>query len=166
MPMPRPTHSARASSWACRSEAVAGGAAHPEQMLHASCVTLNGRAALIRGASGQGKSGLALQLIALGATLVTDDRARVWRENGHLMVDAPDPIRGRIEARGLGILHLPSFGPAQITCIVDLDRATSERLPIRDHATVMDLSLPVFAKSPHPHFPAALLLYLQYGALY
>jgi len=45
-----------------------------ENVLHASCVCLEGRAVLIRGASGSGKSGLALQLIALGAALVADDR--------------------------------------------------------------------------------------------
>ena len=53
---------------------------HGETIVHASCVARDGRAVLIRGASGSGKSGLALQLMALGAGLVADDRTRLWRE--------------------------------------------------------------------------------------
>src|SRR6056297_1499672 len=142
--MPRPTRWARALSWACRSETVTGDAASVEQVVHASCVALEGRAALIRGASGQGKSGLALQLIALGATLVADDRTRLWRDGARLMADAPDTIRGRIEARGLGILHLPQTGPTPLACVVDLDRHETDRLPPLCHETVMDLPLPSF----------------------
>ena len=37
---------------------------------------------MITGASGAGKSALALQLIALGAELVADDRTELWREGG------------------------------------------------------------------------------------
>ncbi|MEQ8918047.1 MAG: HPr kinase/phosphatase C-terminal domain-containing protein [Roseovarius sp.] len=136
-----------------------------EIVIHATCVALEGRAALIRGAAGQGKSGLALQLIALGATLVADDRTRLWRNDDRLIADAPDTIRGRIEARGLGILHLPQTGPAPVACVVDLDRSETDRLPSLCHETVMDLRLPSFGKSPHPHFPAVILLYLRYGTI-
>lgn len=161
--MPRPTRWARALSWACRSEAVTGDAASVEQVVHASCVALDGRAALIRGASGQGKSALALQLVALGAVLVADDRTRVWREGARLMADAPDTIRGRIEARGLGILHLPAAGPAPLACVIDMDREADTRLPPLARASVMGLPLPVFAKTTMAHFPAAILLYLRHG---
>src|SRR6056297_2399521 len=161
--MPRPTRWARALSWACRSETVTGDAASVEQVLHASCVALEGRAALIRGASGQGKSGLALQLIALGATLVADDRTRLWRDGARLMADAPDTIRGRIEARAMGILHLPAAGPTPLACVIDMDREADTRLPPLAQASVMGLSLPVFAKTTKAHFPAAILLYLRCG---
>jgi serine kinase of HPr protein (carbohydrate metabolism regulator) len=165
MPMPPPIRSARALSWACRSDPVITQAPAQETVVHATCVALEGRAALIRGAAGQGKSGLALQLIALGAGLVADDRTRLWREGDRLMADAPVTIRGRIEARGLGILHLPQTGPAPLACVVDLDRHETDRLPPLCHETVMDLPLPSFGKSPHPHFPAAILLYLRYGTI-
>ena len=43
------------------------------ETIHASCVAIDGRALLIEGASGDGKSDLALRLIDRGATLVSDD---------------------------------------------------------------------------------------------
>ena len=41
-------------------------------LLHASCVAVAGRAVLITGPSGSGKSSLALTLLAHGAALVAD----------------------------------------------------------------------------------------------
>lgn len=163
MPMPPPIRSARALSWACRSDPVTTHAPAHETVVHATCVALERRAALIRGAAGQGKSGLALQLIALGASLVADDRTQLWRDGDRLMADAPDTIRGRIEARGLGILHLPAAGPTPVACVIDMDRDEDARLPPLAQASMMGLSLPVFAKTTQAHFPAAILLYLKHG---
>ncbi len=47
--------------------------------LHASAVAVDGRGCLITGASASGKSTLALEMIALGAELVADDRVDVRR---------------------------------------------------------------------------------------
>ena len=69
--------------------------------LHATAVAVDGRAALILGASGAGKSSLALQLMALGAVLVADDRTVVQRDGSHIVADVPDTLRGLIEARCL-----------------------------------------------------------------
>ena len=120
---------------------------------------------MICGASGRGKSGLALQLIAMGATLVADDRTRLWRDGVRLMADAPDTILGRIEARGMGILHLPAAGPKPVACVIDMDREADTRLPPLVHTSVMGLALPVFAKTTQAYFPAAILLYLQHGTV-
>ncbi|MEF9600929.1 HPr kinase/phosphatase C-terminal domain-containing protein, partial [Paracoccus sp. PXZ] len=73
-------------------------------ILHASCIAHRGRGLLILGPSGAGKSTLALEMMAFGATLVADDRTILRREGGRIVADAPDSIRGRIEARGVGIL--------------------------------------------------------------
>ncbi|MFN3389305.1 MAG: HPr kinase/phosphorylase, partial [Allosphingosinicella sp.] len=43
------------------------------ETVHASCVAIGGRAVLIAGRSGSGKSDLALRLIDRGARLVSDD---------------------------------------------------------------------------------------------
>jgi len=146
-----------------------GGAAEdgkaPVQTVHASCVALEGRAALIRGAAGSGKSGLALRLIALGAGLVADDRTRLWRAGALVMADAPDTIRGRIEARGMGLLRLPATGPQPLALVIDLDRPGTERLPPLREAQLAGAALPRVHGSAHVHFPAAILLYLKYGIL-
>lgn len=131
-------------------------------MMHATCVAVGARAVLIRGASGSGKSGLALQLMAMGAVLVSDDRTRLWRAGAALMADAPDTIRGRIEARGVGILTVPASGPTPVALLVDMDRTATERLPPCTHETVMAISLPRLENAPHAHFPAAILLYLRH----
>jgi HPr kinase/phosphorylase len=97
--------------------------------LHASAVAVDGRGCLITGASGAGKSALAIEMIALGAELVADDRVDVRRAGGGLMISAPPAIAGLIEARGVGILRLDGRIAAPLALIVDLDRAETERLP-------------------------------------
>ena len=77
------------------------------ETLHASCVAIRGRAVMIEGRSGSGKSDLALRLIDRGAVLVADDQLLVQRHGATLLASAPDRIAGRMEARGLGIVELP-----------------------------------------------------------
>lgn len=142
------------------------GAREPtETVVHATCVACGDRAALIRGAAGRGKSALALDLLAMGAGLVSDDRTRLRRLGGQVMADAPETIRGLIEARGIGILRLPDLGPRPLALIVDMDRDVVERLPPRTHEDVMGILLPCLGRVPHRHFPAAILLYLRHGEL-
>ena len=74
------------------------------ETLHASCVAKDGRAILISGRSGSGKSDLALRLIDRGADLVSDDYTIVRRVGGKLVATAPENIRNKLEIRGLGIL--------------------------------------------------------------
>ena len=144
---------------------VGAGAAAPVETVHASCVALWGRAVLIRGASGAGKSALALALLALGAELVADDRTRIWRAGARVLADAPDTIRGRIEARGIGILELPATGPQPLALVVDLDRRAEARLPEPREAVLAGIPLPVIENAPGPYFPAAIVLYLRYGRI-
>jgi HPr kinase/phosphorylase len=141
--------------------------ADPALNLHANCVALNGAGLLILGASGRGKSSLALQLMALGAGLVADDRTDLWpvsTSNGPALVaDAPDVLRGRIEARGLGLLRATAIGPCIVTLVVDLDTAETERLPPYRKMDLLDVELPVLHMVDSPAFPAAILQYLRWG---
>ena len=98
--------------------------------LHASCVAIAGQAILITGASGAGKSDLALRLIDRGAILVADDCNLVHRDGGRLIARAPATIAGRIEVRGIGIVHLPHTDDVAVTLVVALGEAV-ERLPER-----------------------------------
>ena len=94
---------------------MTGPLAAPTDILHATCVAVDGRGLLILGPSGSGKSGLALRLIALGATLVSDDRTRITAHEGLLTATCPSPaILGLIEARGLGLLRAPVTESAKV----------------------------------------------------
>lgn len=133
--------------------------------LHASCVALNGRAVLILGASGSGKSGLALQLMALGATLVADDCTVLAPDpdSGGLIASAPAAIGGRIEARFVGILHAPRLPRAQVALAVDMDRAEDQRLPPARDTRFLDRGVPLLRRVDQPYFPAAILHHMIYG---
>jgi serine kinase of HPr protein (carbohydrate metabolism regulator) len=88
--------------------------------LHASCVALNGRAVLITGPSGSGKSDLALRLLDRGFTLVSDDRTILSKEGDLLVASAPDRIRGKLEIRGIGIVDLESKDDVPVALVVEL----------------------------------------------
>ncbi|HGG65172.1 MAG TPA: serine kinase, partial [Rhodobacteraceae bacterium] len=70
-------------------------------VVHASSVAVDGKAVLVVGPSGSGKSALCLQLMALGATLVADDRTELISSESGLIARAPETIDGMIEARGV-----------------------------------------------------------------
>ncbi|MEO0372988.1 MAG: HPr kinase/phosphatase C-terminal domain-containing protein [Pseudomonadota bacterium] len=131
------------------------------ETLHASCVALDGRAVLIRGASSSGKSGLALNLMAMGAELVADDRTQVWRDGNTLMADAPDRLRGLIEARDVGILRVPSAGPKPIAFVINMDEVETDRLPEHRQTQLLGHPITVLRKSTLPHFPATIIAYLR-----
>lgn len=75
--------------------------------IHASCIAIGRQGVLILGASGAGKSDLALRLIDEGARLVSDDRTELYVARGMLHARAPKSIAGLLEVRGLGIVALP-----------------------------------------------------------
>ncbi|EET46896.1 HPr kinase/phosphorylase [Thalassobium sp. R2A62] len=129
--------------------------------IHASCVALNGRAVLILGASGAGKSAMALRLMAYGAGLVADDRVHLSVADQVVWADAPDTIRGRIEARGIGILAAEPVGPAQVAVAVDLDQKTDQRLPQRQEYFVHDVPVPLLHNPESGHFVESVLQYLK-----
>ena len=134
-------------------------------IVHASAVAVDGRGLLITGASGSGKSSLASQLIALGASLVSDDRVvlQPGREGGVFMT-APDTTRGQIEARGIGVLNAPA-APSMLTAIVDLDQVETERLPQPHSHIIGSEAFPVIRRVENPAFASMLLVYLKGGRL-
>ena len=103
---------------------------------HASCVLVGRAAVLIRGASGSGKSRLALALIEAGANgtlpfarLVADDRVQLTVAHGRLLASAPEAIKGKIEVRGNGIREVAYEPVALVRLVVDLDASDSARMP-------------------------------------
>jgi serine kinase of HPr protein (carbohydrate metabolism regulator) len=76
---------------------------------------------LIAGASGAGKSDLAMRLIDRGAELVADDYVCLTVAGDRLIASAPERIAGKIELRDVGVLTLPSIESAPVALAVDLD---------------------------------------------
>lgn len=130
------------------------------QIVHATCVALAGQGVLITGPSGSGKSGLALQLIALGAMLVADDRTVLTVRAGRLIATAPPAIQGLIEARGVGILSVAFQSEVAVSLCVDMSRIETARLPLRKVVTLLDISVPSLHKIDAPYFPAAIHAYM------
>jgi HPr kinase/phosphorylase len=145
--------------------APSGEHAEKAQTLHASCVALGDRAVLILGPAGSGKSTLALMLMAHGAGLVADDRTELRSVSGRLRARAPDSIRGKIEARGMGILAAAPVPEAEVVLAVDLERRETERLPSPRRLTVLGQEIDLLHKVESPAFPAAVLQYLRCGRL-
>lgn len=98
------------------------------ETLHASTVALDGRAVLITGPSGSGKSDLALRLLDRGFVLVSDDQTIVKKAGARLLASAPPTIAGKLEIRGIGIVEMKQTDNLPVALIVEL---TSEiqRLP-------------------------------------
>lgn len=130
-------------------------------VIHASTVAFRGRGLLILGPSGAGKSALALQLMALGCDLVSDDQTLLEARSGQIWASAPATIRGRIEARGLGILPAATVAEAALVAAADLSQTESARLPAQRTILLADLPLRAFHKIAEPHYAAALLQYLK-----
>ncbi|SFR18699.1 HPr kinase/phosphorylase [Poseidonocella sedimentorum] len=133
------------------------------EIIHATAVEAGGRAALLIGPSGSGKSALALALIAHGARLVSDDRTRIERRESGLYACPPDWLAGVIEARGVGLLRAPVAPPSPTTVVVDMGQVETERLPPRRSVEIMDVSLALLHKVETQHFAAAVLAYLTHG---
>jgi serine kinase of HPr protein (carbohydrate metabolism regulator) len=112
--------------------------------VHASCVAIGGRGVLIAGASGRGKSDLALRLIDRGARLVSDDYTVVRKSGDRLVGTAPTAIAGRIEIRGVGLVEMESVAEVTIALHVDLD-AAPDRLPDPRSIAFAGLALPSIA---------------------
>jgi serine kinase of HPr protein (carbohydrate metabolism regulator) len=117
--------------------------------IHASCVAIGDRAVLISGASGSGKSDLALRLIDRGAMLVSDDYTALTLKNSQLTASAPASIKGKIEVRGIGVIDCAARDDVAVVMIIDLD-AVPQRMPAAGLTTmILGIALPCFALLGH-----------------
>jgi serine kinase of HPr protein (carbohydrate metabolism regulator) len=122
--------------------------------IHASAVLVGARAVLIQGASGSGKSRLALALLNAThqgllpfARLVADDRAHIEAAHGRLMVRPAPALAGLIEVRGLGLRRVPYEQLAMVGFVVELGSTDAERLPdpSQTQAVLQGIALPRLA---------------------
>ena len=113
------------------------------QTVHASTVVIDGRAVMISGPSGSGKSDLALRLIDRGFVLVSDDQTIVRRDGRRLLASAPATIAGKLEVRGIGIIEMDHVEDAEVALLVKLT-SEIERLPDEDREReILGIALPL-----------------------
>lgn len=132
---------------------------HPAAVLvHGSCVAVGEAAVLITGQSGSGKSGMALQMMALGAELVADDGVQLRRGGDAVLASAPTNLKGMIEARGIGILTCDPRQDVAVALVVDLDAGSGERMPQPATREMLGVALELIMGKNVPNLAAALML--------
>ncbi|HYC44793.1 MAG TPA: HPr(Ser) kinase/phosphatase [Burkholderiales bacterium] len=105
---------------------------------HGVFLDVLGVGVLITGASGVGKSELALELISRGSGLIADDVVELYRIGPETVEGrCPPLLRDFLEVRGLGVLNIRTiFGEAalrprkNLKLIVHLDRPSREAVPL------------------------------------
>lgn len=132
-------------------------------LLHGTTVEFNGHGLFITGASGAGKSDLAIRLIDRGAVLVSDDYTEVKSTRNTLTATVPKNIKGKIEAYGIGIIDAKNKDQTTINLVINLvDTDKLERMPKDDTVTIEGISLPqIYLCAKHASAVAKLCLYLK-----
>ncbi len=106
---------------------------------------MDGRAVLISGPSGSGKSDLTLRLLDRGFTLVSDDQTIVRREDDRLIASPPPNIAGKLEIRGIGIVDMEHVGDVPVALLVELT-SDIQRLPDDSRERpILGISLPLIS---------------------
>ena len=113
------------------------------EVIHATTVAINGRAVVISGASGSGKSDLGLRLLDRGFGLVSDDRTLVRREGDRLIASAPRNIAGKLEVRGIGIVEVDHLDDVPVALLVELT-SDIQRMPDDSRTrSILGLAVPL-----------------------
>ena len=119
--------------------------------IYATAICIEGKAILLIGESGSGKSDLALRLIMnKNAVLIADDRVDVNNMNGVLKASCPQNIQGLLEVRGVGICKMPFAAEADVKMAVRLVAAETEieRIPEKETIVICGIKVPVINVHP------------------
>lgn len=127
----------------------------------ATSVVIDGRALLIEGRPGAGKSSLALALIDRGAVLVGDDSLMIEAREGRLFAHPHPNTRGLLEVRNLGLLTLPVCEEAPVALAIRLADDAPRYVDAAESVDIAGISLPMlslWSGSPVLHLRAELAL--------
>ncbi|WP_420384123.1 HPr kinase/phosphorylase [Novosphingobium sp.] len=114
----------------------------------ATVIAIGGRAVMIEGAPGTGKSSLALALIDRGAVLVGDD-AVMLAADGDRMLASPHPrVSGLIEVRNLGLFGMPVADAVPVALVLMLDPAAPRHIEAADSVVRAGMVLPMVRLYP------------------
>ncbi len=117
--------------------------------VHGTSVAIGGAGLLLRGPPGSGKSDLALRLIEIGGSLVSDDQTVLRRAGSDVLMSAPSGLVGKLEVRSIGIVRMQDAGPTSLRMVVDLvSAAETERLPARRTTRLLGLDIPCVRLDP------------------
>jgi serine kinase of HPr protein (carbohydrate metabolism regulator) len=113
-------------------------------LLHqASCVAIGGRAVLIEGPPGSGKSSLALALIDRGARLIGDDGVELAVRADRLHASPPPNIAGLLEVRNVGLLRFPTVTGMPVALAILLDPAAPRFIDAAEQAERAGVLIPL-----------------------
>lgn len=101
--------------------------------------------------------------MGLGCRLVSDDRTLLQRDGDQVIATCPAPIRGMIEARGIGLLQADTVAQATVVLVADLDQPIQKRLPHRRTVTLLGCEIPLIGQVRGPHVGPAILQILKAG---
>jgi serine kinase of HPr protein (carbohydrate metabolism regulator) len=134
-------------------------------LLQLTAVAIGGRAVLIDGAPGSGKSSLALALIDRGAKLVGDDGVALEARGGVLLARPAPATAGLIEVRNVGLVRLPHAEKAPACLVLQLDSQAPRFIDAPESRTIMGIALPMVRLWPDsPVLPLRAEMALQsYG---
>jgi serine kinase of HPr protein (carbohydrate metabolism regulator) len=124
------------------------------EVIPATAIARAGHAVLLRGASGLGKSDLALRSIcgacrlpgedlSLPFELISDDQTILKRVGSVVYASAPLTISGLLEVRGIGILPFPSIADVPVALVVELTQGPVERMPENPGQMIDLLGVPI-----------------------
>jgi DNA repair ATPase RecN len=136
---------------------MTGNIAKAWQSIPATTIVIGDAGIAIRGASGAGKSSLAIALIeavkaSRFARLVADDVTRIEVRGGRVIAHTVPQMTGFIERRGLGIVPFAATNSAVLRLVVDCLGTDPQRLPDPEMlvTTLMGVTLPLVSVTGQP----------------